>query len=67
MVLQTPLKRAQLDFYLVSEELMAIVDKTDIKQGYRTDHNICEIVHACFYALRYTSYIQICFHELQIN
>ena len=40
---KTPLKRARLDFYLISEELMARVDITDIKQGYRTDHNICEI------------------------
>ena len=40
---KNPTKRARLDFYLISEELMSLINNTDIKQGYRTDHNIIEV------------------------
>ena len=40
---KNPTKRARLDFYLISEELMPLINNTDIKQGYRTDHNIIEV------------------------
>ena len=40
---KNPTKRARLDFYLISEELMSLINNTDIKQGYRTDHNITEV------------------------
>ena len=39
----TPLKRARLDFFLVSEELSSLIVKTDIHPGYRTDHALVEI------------------------
>ena len=39
----TPLKRARLDFFLVSEELSSLIVKTDIHPGYRTDHSLVEI------------------------
>ena len=35
---KTPVKKARLDFFLITEELMTIVDKVDILPGYRTDH-----------------------------
>lgn len=38
-----PVKKARLDFFLVSTELMAFVEKTSIKPGYRTDHSIIDI------------------------
>ena len=38
-----PAKRARLDFFLISEELMPLVNKTNIKEGYRSDHNLIEL------------------------
>ena len=40
---KSPIKKARLDFFLISQELLALVDKTDIKPGYRTDHSIIEL------------------------
>lgn len=39
----TPIKRARLDFFLITEELMGLVERVDIQSGYLTDHNSVEI------------------------
>ena len=33
----------RLDFFLISEELMSLVNKVEIKPGYRTDHSSVEL------------------------
>lgn len=40
---QSSAKKARLDFFLISEEIMTLVSDTDIKPGYRTDHSIVEL------------------------
>ena len=40
---KNPIKKARLDFFLISEELMNLVDKVDINPGYKTDHSIVEL------------------------
>ena len=40
---RNPVKKARLDFFLISEELMSLVNKVDINPGYRTDHSIIEL------------------------
>ena len=40
---RNPVKKARLDLFLVSEELMNIIEKPDILPGYRTDHSIITI------------------------
>ncbi|KAK3084078.1 hypothetical protein FSP39_007782 [Pinctada imbricata] len=40
---RNPYKRARLDFFLVSDELMNIVESSQISPGYRTDHSLIEI------------------------
>ncbi len=32
-----PIKKARLDFFLISEEIMTLVEKVNINPGYRTD------------------------------
>jgi len=39
----SPVKKARLDFFLISNELMSVLDKVDISPGYRTDHSIIEL------------------------
>lgn len=41
---QNPLKQARLDFFLISSELLNIVEFVDIQPGYRTDHS-CVVLH----------------------
>jgi exonuclease III len=36
---ENPVKQARLDFFLISSELLNIVDFVDIQPGYRTDHS----------------------------
>ena len=38
-----PVKKARLDFFLVSSELLSCIESSHIKPGYRTDHSIVEI------------------------
>ena len=38
-----PTKKARLDYFLISDELMSIIDKCSISPGYRTDHAIISI------------------------
>jgi hypothetical protein len=38
-----PLKKARLDFFLVSNELMTLIDKVNINPGYRSDHATIEL------------------------
>jgi exonuclease III len=40
---KTPLKQARLDFFLLSEELLAMVNHSDIVPGYRTDHSAIKL------------------------
>ena len=40
---KAPLKKARLDFFLISEELLSCILKTSIVPGYKTDHNAIEI------------------------
>lgn len=40
---KNPVKQARLDFFLVSEELLSIIDNVHILPGYRTDHSIIEL------------------------
>ena len=40
---KAPIKKARLDFFLVSESLLNIIDKTNILPGYRTDHSMIYI------------------------
>ena len=42
-VRRNPLKRARLDFFLVSESLLNIIEKTQILPGYRTDHSLINL------------------------
>ena len=37
---RNPLKQARLDFFLVSSTMTDLIDKFDIKAGYRSDHSI---------------------------
>ena len=39
----TPLKLARLDFFLVSKEIMSLLDKVEIISGYRTDHSLIKM------------------------
>ena len=36
-------KQSRLDFFLVSENLVSLVQKTDIESGYRTDHSLVSL------------------------
>lgn len=36
----TPFQQARLDFFLISDNVVSIVDYTDIECGYRTDHSM---------------------------
>ena len=38
-----PVKKARLDVFLISNELMTLVEKTAMKSGYRTDHSFVEL------------------------
>ncbi|KAK3094416.1 hypothetical protein FSP39_001524 [Pinctada imbricata] len=38
-----PIKQARLDFFLISEELMSLVNSVKILPGYRTDHSYIEL------------------------
>lgn len=40
---KNPIKRARLDFFLISSSLYAQVDKSEILPGYRTDHSLITI------------------------
>ena len=40
---KNPVKKGRLDFFLVSEELLSLVNKIEMKPGYRTDHSTVEI------------------------
>lgn len=42
-VRRNPTKKARLDFFLISEELMALTEKVEINPGYRTDHCIIQL------------------------
>ena len=37
---RNPVRKARLDYFLISEEMMTLVDKCDIRPGYKTDHSI---------------------------
>ena len=37
---KNPLKMARLDYFLISLDMMALMKKTEIKPGYRSDHSI---------------------------
>ena len=39
----TPLKMARLDYFLISQEFMPLVEKIDIIPGYRTDHSFIRL------------------------
>ena len=38
-----PTRKARLDFFLISDELMALVDNINIAAGYRSDHSRIEL------------------------
>ena len=38
-----PIKKARLDYFLISNELMTLVEKVNINPGYRTDHCCVEL------------------------
>ena len=38
-----PLKQARLDYFIVSESLIDLVESVNIKPGYRTDHSMLEV------------------------
>lgn len=38
-----PTKKTRIDFFLISNELMALLDKSDILPGYRSDHSMVYI------------------------
>ena len=38
-----PVKQGRIDFFLISSELMSIVNKVNILPGYRTDHSLLEL------------------------
>ena len=40
---KNPIKKARLDYFLISEELLALINKVEIKPGYRTDHSLIEM------------------------
>ncbi|KAK3107474.1 hypothetical protein FSP39_015361 [Pinctada imbricata] len=40
---QNPVKKARLDFFLISSELLSLIENTEIKPGYRTDHSIINL------------------------
>ena len=40
---RNPLKKARLDFFLISDELMALYENAYITPGYKTDHSIIEL------------------------
>ena len=37
---KNPIKKSRLDFFLISNELLSLVENICIKPGYRTDHSI---------------------------
>ena len=37
---KNPIKKSKLDFFLISNELLSLVENISIKPGYRTDHSI---------------------------
>ena len=37
---KNPIKKSRLDFFLISNELLSLVENISIKPGYRTDHSI---------------------------
>jgi len=40
---RNPVKMARLDYFLISSDIMAFVDKTEINPGYRSDHSIISL------------------------
>ena len=44
---KNPIKQARLDYFIVSQTLLDIVTKVDIKTGYRTDHSLITL-SICF-------------------
>ena len=40
---RNPHKMSRLDFFLVSSDILAITDKSEIKPGYRSDHSIINL------------------------
>ena len=41
---KNPIKRARLDYFIVSENLTDHIDKCNIKPGYRSDHSFIELI-----------------------
>jgi hypothetical protein len=41
---KTPFQQSRLDFFLVSESILSVVDDADILCGYRTDHSLVKLV-----------------------
>lgn len=37
---RNPVRKARLDYFLISEEMMTLVDNCDIRPGYKTDHSM---------------------------
>ena len=40
---KTPLKQARLDYFLISKAMTDIIDRSNIKSSYRSDHSIIEL------------------------
>ena len=38
-----PYKRARLDFFLISEQILCLAPDCNIEQSYRTDHNVISL------------------------
>ena len=38
-----PFKQARLDYFLISNELLSVLDSVDIGLGYRSDHSLVNI------------------------
>ena len=41
---KNPVRHARLDYFIVSENLTDIIDKCNIKPGYRSDHSFIELL-----------------------
>ena len=41
---KNPIKRARLDYFIVSENLIDLIDKCNINPGYRSDHSFVELI-----------------------
>ena len=40
---KNPIKKSRLDFFLISEELLSMINNVNINPGYRTDHSSVEL------------------------